>query len=61
MSKHFKQDKKVLKQSADWTSYGDLTIEKKGYNKIIHLVKEHKLFNTPDYKDFVDPTLYKEG
>jgi hypothetical protein len=28
MSKHFKQDKKVLKQSADWTSYGDLTIEK---------------------------------
>jgi hypothetical protein len=26
MSKHFKQDKKVLKQSADWTSYGDLTI-----------------------------------
>lgn len=61
MSKHFKQDKKVLKQSADWTSYGDLTVEKEGYNKITHLVKEHKLFNTPDYKDFVDPTLYKEG
>ena len=41
--------------------YGDLTIEKEGYNKITHLVKEHKLFNTPDYKDFVDPTLYKEA
>ncbi|UQW81992.1 ABC transporter substrate-binding protein [Staphylococcus edaphicus] len=61
MNKYFKQDKKVLTQSAEWTSYGDLTLEKDGYNKITQLLDEHKLFKTPDYKDFVDPTLYKEG
>ncbi|KIX90385.1 nitrate ABC transporter substrate-binding protein [Staphylococcus microti] len=60
MDKYFKQDRKVLSQSAEWTSYGNLTIDKKGYNKIKKLVDEKKLFKAPTYKDFVDPTLYKE-
>ncbi|KAB2479082.1 MULTISPECIES: ABC transporter substrate-binding protein [Staphylococcus] len=61
MSKHFKQDDKVLAQSAEWTSYGDLTIEEDGYQKITELVQEHKLFTAPSYKSFVDSSLYKEG
>src|SRR5699024_5396152 len=56
MSKHFKQDKKVLTQSAEWTSYGDLSIKKDGYQEITHLVNQHQLFKTPSYKSFVDPT-----
>ncbi|UXR82774.1 ABC transporter substrate-binding protein [Staphylococcus sp. IVB6214] len=60
MNKNFKQDKKVLSQSAEWTSYGNLAIDKQGYNKIKKLVEEKKLFQAPDYQDFVDPTLYKE-
>lgn len=60
MDKNFKQDKKVLAQSAEWTSYGNLAIDKQGYNKIKKLVDEKKLFKAPTYKDFVDPTLYKE-
>ncbi|MGY3480116.1 ABC transporter substrate-binding protein [Staphylococcus cohnii] len=61
MSKHFKQDKKVLTQSAEWTSYGDLSIKKDGYQEITHLINQHQLFKTPSYKSFVDPTLYKEA
>lgn len=61
MDKHFKQDRKVLEQSAEWTSYGDLTIKEKGYNKITKLIDDHRLFKAPDYNEFVDPTLYKEG
>ncbi len=61
MAKNFKQDRKVLEQSAEWTSYGDLTIKKDGYSKITDLVNDHNLFKAPAYKDFVDPTLYKEG
>ncbi|MFF0676304.1 ABC transporter substrate-binding protein [Staphylococcus xylosus] len=61
MDKHFKQDRDVLEQSAKWTSYGDLTIEEKGYSKIKKLINEHRLFKAPDYNEFVDPTLYKEG
>lgn len=61
MDKHFKQNRDVLKQSAKWTSYGDLTIEEKGYSKIKKLINEHRLFKAPDYNEFIDPTLYKEG
>lgn len=61
MTKYFKQKPKVLKQSASWTSYGDLSIKRSGYNKIAKLVTEHHLFNTPDYDDFVAPSLYKEA
>ena len=34
MSKHFKQDRKVLEQSAEWTSYGNLSINEDGYQKL---------------------------
>ncbi|MBO1198869.1 ABC transporter substrate-binding protein [Staphylococcus simiae] len=61
MTKYFKQQPKVLKQSAAWTSYGDLSIRASGYNKIAKLVNEHHLFNTPDYDDFVAPSFYKEA
>lgn len=61
MAKNFKQDRKVLEQSAEWTSYGDLAIKEEGYDKITNLVNDHKLFKAPAYEDFVDPTLYKEG
>ena len=61
MSEHFKQDNKVLAQSAEWTSYGDLTIKEDGYQKITDLVHEHNLFKAPSYKSFVDISLYKEG
>lgn len=61
MNKHFKQKRKVLEQSAKWTSYGDLTLKKSGYNKITRLVNKHQLFKAPDYNDFVDDSLYKEG
>ncbi|MGW7899590.1 ABC transporter substrate-binding protein [Staphylococcus shinii] len=61
MDKHFKQDRKVLEQSAEWTSYGDLTIKEKGYDKITELIDNHRLFKAPDYNEFIDPTLYKEG
>ncbi|SNV99274.1 nitrate/sulfonate/bicarbinate ABC transporter periplasmic protein [Staphylococcus muscae] len=60
MDKNFKQDKKVLSQSAEWTSYGNLAIDKQGYNKIKKLVDKQQLFEAPTYSDFVDPTLYKE-
>lgn len=61
MAENFKQNRKVLKQSAEWTSYGDLTIKEHGYHKITKLINEHKLFKAPSYKSFVDPTLYKEA
>ncbi len=61
MSKHFKQDRKVLEQSAEWTSYGNLSIKEDGYQKITQLINQHQLFETPSYKSFVDPILYKEA
>ncbi|EGQ3256469.1 ABC transporter substrate-binding protein [Staphylococcus pseudintermedius] len=61
MSKYYKQDRKILEQSAKWTSYGDLTIQQEGYDNIAQLVKAHHLFDAPSYDQFVDNSLYKEG
>ncbi|MBI5975718.1 ABC transporter substrate-binding protein [Staphylococcus canis] len=61
MAQKYKQDRKVLEQSAQWTSYGDLTLKQSGYNDIAALVNEHDLFEAPSYQSFVDTTLYQEG
>nr|WP_086429437.1 ABC transporter substrate-binding protein [Staphylococcus cornubiensis] len=61
MAKYFKQDRKILEQSAQWTSYGDLTIQQEGYDNIAQLVQSHHLFDAPSYDQFVDDTLYKKG
>lgn len=61
MEKNYKQNRKILEQSAQWTSYGDLTIKEKGYRDIAKSVSEHHLFEPPSFDSFVDPSLYKEG
>lgn len=61
MVKNFKQDRKILEQSAKWTTYGDLTIKQDGYEKISHDVAHHHLFQPPAYNSFVDTTFYDEG
>ncbi|ARJ50744.1 ABC transporter substrate-binding protein [Staphylococcus lutrae] len=61
MAHYLKQDRKILERSAQWTTYGDLTIEQSGYQAIAHDVAAHHLFDPPSFNNFVDPTFYQKG
>ncbi|PNZ99980.1 ABC transporter substrate-binding protein [Staphylococcus massiliensis] len=61
MKKHFKQDEAVLRQSAEWTSYGDLTIRKQKYQSLSDEIRKQDLFNPPSFEHFIDTSFYKEA